>query len=193
MFNRRSRYLTLSLLILFSLTGLKEARANVALGAFGSWGSLKDSNAAIQSVRSTSIGGYLLPSLSIFPLLSLGLYGEYHSVGQLTAPTSVGGNNKSFSGYLGGGAVVISAAIFRLTAAYTFQGKGTLKKKTSLGLETTMEDPKGIHLILGISVFPEVSLDFGYTGVKYNVLVGGVSSLQTRDWEDYRLGASLNF
>jgi hypothetical protein len=179
--------------LFFLLSGPQIAQANVSLGAFGSWGSLKDSNASIPAVRSSTAGAYLLPSLSIFPLLSVGAYGEYHVVGQLTDPASVSNNNKAFSGYLGGGALVLSGPVFRLSGAYTFAGKGTLKNQTSLGLESTLEKPKGMHLILGVSILPFLNLDFGIAKVKYDVLVNGVSSAQTRDWIDYRLGASLVF
>lgn len=177
------------LLICFSA----ETRAEITLGAFGSWGSLKDSNASIPSVRESTVGVYLLPSYELLPMLKVGVYGEYGIVSQLTDPVSVSGYNKGFSGYLAGGALVFSGPIFRLTGAYSFLGKGALKKKTSAGSETTLEKPKGLHCILGISVFPSVTLDLGYTLVKYDVYVAGRSSAQTRTAQDYRLGGSIHF
>jgi hypothetical protein len=179
--------------ILFMILGSPVASAEISLGAFGSWGELKDSNGSIPNVKSSTVGGYLLPSVSLFPLVSFGAYGEYHRVGQLTEPSSASNYNKGFSGYLGGGAIVFHGGLFRLSGAYTFLGKGVLDKKTSLNLESTLEDPKGIHVILGLSLMPMIGLDLGYTSVKYNVLVNGTSTSQTRKWTDYRVGASLNF
>lgn len=171
------------------------ALAGISLGAYGSWGSIKDSNLAIPSVKESTVGAYLLPSYELISSLGfgIGLYGEYDRVGQLTAVTSASGYNKSYSGYLGGGAVVFTGSLFRLSGAYTFLGKGTLDKKTSAGLTTTLEDPKGLHLILSMKMSPLLSLDLGYTTVKYDVLVGSVSSNQTRTIYDYRLGGSINF
>lgn len=193
MIYRRFSILKTCVFVLFLLAPLAGARAEIGLGAFGSWGSLKDSNAAIPAVRSSALGAYVLPSFSIFPFLSVGAYGEYHRVGQLTDPASVSNNNKGFSGYLAGGALVFDGVLFRLSGAYTFYGKGTLNEKTSGGLESTLDGPKGMHGILGIKVLPLVSLDFGYTVVKYDVHVNGVTTGKSRKWIDYRAGASVNF
>lgn len=186
------RIIFISICLLF-VSFSSYARAETALGAFGSWGMLKDSKASIPSVRETTLGAYLLPSYELLPIFEIGLYGEYHLVGQLTNPDSASGYNKGFSGYLAGGAIVLSGTFFRLSGAYSFLGKGTLKKKTSAGLETSLEKPKGLHIILGIKVLPATTLDFGYTSVKYDVYVGGVSSVQTRTMEDFRLGGSIHF
>ncbi len=193
MIYRRYSILTICLFTLVLLAPTVGARAEIGLGAFGSWGSLKDSNAAIPAVRSSTLGAYVLPSFSIFPFLSVGAYGEYHRVGQLTDPASVSNNNKAFSGYLVGGALTFDGILFRLSGAYTFYGKGTMNEKTSGGLESTLVGPKGMHAILGIKVLPLVSLDFGYAVVKYDVHVNGVTTGQTREWTDYRAGASVNF
>lgn len=185
------RSIGLGSLLVFAIVA--EARAEISVGAYGSWGSLKDSNKSIPSVKESTLGAYILPSYQLIPLLSIGVYGEYDQVGQLTAPTSVAGYNKGYSGYLAGGALVTSGPLLRLSGAYTFLGKGTLGKKTSTGRETTLENPKGLHLILGIWFLPFLSLDVGYTTVKYEVFVGGVSTLQTRTIQDYRLGGSIHF
>lgn len=169
------------------------SKAEISLGGYGSWGSLKDSKASIPSAKESSVGVYLLPSYELMPILKVGLYGEYGIVGQLTDPAKVSGYNKGFSGYLAGGALVFPLGPFRLTGAYSFLGKGTLKKKTSSGSETTLEKPKALHLILGISVLPSVTLDIGFTRVKYDVYVAGISSTQTRTMQDYRLGGSIHF
>jgi hypothetical protein len=180
-----------TLVILIVAFGEK-AHAGIALGAYGSWGSLKDSNQAIPPVKESTIGAYLLPSYEFFPMLSMGLYGEYDRVGQLTSYTNASGYNKGYEGYLAGGALVFSGSLFQLSGAYTFLGKGTLNKKTSSGLTTTLENPKGLHIILSVSVLPAFSLDFGYTTVKYEVFVGGVTSYRTRSIYDYRLGGSIH-
>ncbi len=186
-------FFAVSVFSLLLIASPQVARADLALGAFGGWGTLSDSSAAVPSVKATTLGAYVVPSFSVVPFLNLGAYGEYHVVGQRTKPADVSNYDKAFSGYLAGGALIIDAKVFRLTGAYTFHGEGKLKNKTSTGSSETLKNPKGMHVILGISILPILSLDFGYAKVKYDVMVNGASQSRTRDWKDYRVGASLNF
>ena len=169
------------------------ANAELSLGGFGGWSSLVDNNSSVPSVKATTLGAYVVPSVSVLPILSLGAYGEYHSVSQRTKPAEASNNDRAFTGYLVGGAMVIDAAVFRLTGAYTFHGEGKVKNKNSSGLSETLVDPKGMHAILGVSLMPFLSLDIGYTRVKFSVRENGAATSRKRDWKDYRAGLSLTF
>jgi hypothetical protein len=79
------------------------------------------------------------------------------------------------------------------TGAYTFMGKSTLQKKTPSSQDTTLEKPKGMHVILGFSVLPKLTFDIAYALVKYEVDVNSASASDNRKWQDIRFGGSLHF
>jgi hypothetical protein len=183
--------------ILFSMPAsgmpLSDGSMGADLGIYGSWGSMKDTNSTISSVHTSTMGAYLLPRFGLLPGFSIGAYGEYDKVGQLTSPNSVGGSNEACSGYLAGPAVVFKIPFVRVTFAYTLLGSSTLDKKTSSGLSTSLEKPKGMHGILSLGLLPLLSLDLAYASVKYTVNSNGAASSDIRTWRDYRLGGSLHF
>jgi hypothetical protein len=114
----RQTILTSALVLALSFATLAKARAEslgADLGLYGSWGSMKDTTASIPTVHTSTAGAYLLPRITLLPGFALGAYAEYDMVGQLTAPSSVNGNNEACSGYLGGGALVLGMGMVHFT------------------------------------------------------------------------------
>lgn len=112
------------------------------------------------------LSGYLLTGFRVGPL-SVGPVGQYQIAARLTDPAQVSNTNLRGQGYLVGGGLGLSLAFIDLTASYDFFGSYGLTNLDSSGQSSSLSNPLGFTVILGVKVISFLAVDLIYSNHSY--------------------------
>lgn len=150
----------------------------------------------LQDRKVYSYGLFANPYITLFSLVNVGPYLEYHIVEQRTKAAKVGFTDVSGKGYLIGPSVSGTLGPLFFLAAYTLFGSYEEDTTTAGGSGVELEKPRGIHATVGVSILPFIRWNLTYMMVKYKEeSFRGVTTPNNnpREWKSYRTGISIHF